>query len=61
MTSDPSWEFKADRRKRNWVVCEAIHESLPTGVFTMIITDKAKTSRGGGQRGRCYERRKAKA
>ena len=26
-----------------------------------IITDKAKTSRGGGKRCRCYERRRSKA
>ena len=26
-----------------------------------IITDKSKTSRGGGKRCRCYERRRAKA
>ena len=29
-------------------------------VDVFIITDKAKASRGGGKRGRCYERRRAK-
>ena len=28
--------------------------------LVFIITDKAKTSRGGGKRCRCYERRRAK-
>ena len=37
---------------------ELVHYCL---MCVFIITDKAKASRGGGKRCRCYERRRAKA